>query len=311
MNEHVSPVDRYVGAGHPYARLNDAIAASKDGDRLLVKAGTYENDFATINSKISIIGVGGMVHLKASQTIPNGKGILITNTDVTLENIEFSGAKVLHGNGAGIRHQEGALVIKNSYFHDNQNGILTSGATTATVSIDHSEFARNGAGDGYTHGIYIGAIAKLTVTDSYFHDTKAGHHIKSRAAATEITGTRLVDGTANTSYNIDLPNGGAAVIRGNILVQGVNSPNRAIISYGAEGMTHATRSLLVEGNTIVNERAPGTAVVNHSAVTAQLINNRIYNINLISGLYTQNGTATLTTKPMVGMGGLWSTSQEP
>ena len=63
-------------------------------------AGTYTNDFAEITHKITIQGVGGMVKLVAGGQIPNGRAILITDTDVTLDHIEFSGATVRDANGA-------------------------------------------------------------------------------------------------------------------------------------------------------------------------------------------------------------------
>src|SRR3954452_4003841 len=115
-----------VGVGTQYQTLASAIGASQDRDVPRVKAGTYTNDFAEITHKITIEGVGGMVHLVASGQIPNGKAILITDTDVTLDHIEFSGATVHDGNGAGIRYQGGNLTITNSYFHDNQDGILAA-----------------------------------------------------------------------------------------------------------------------------------------------------------------------------------------
>src|SRR6202142_959275 len=96
-----------VGAGKEFSTLAAAIAASQNGDVIQVQAGTYTNDFATIKTNITIEGVGGMVNLVATVPPPNGKAILVTNTDVTLDNIAFSGAKVADGNGAGIRYQAG------------------------------------------------------------------------------------------------------------------------------------------------------------------------------------------------------------
>ena len=117
-----------VGSGQQYATLASAIAASHDGDTIYVKAGTYLNDFAIINTKISIIGVGGMAHFvfDGSVPIPNQKAILVTRTDVSLDHIEFSGAAVPDGNGAGIRYEGGNLTITNCYFHNNQDGILAA-----------------------------------------------------------------------------------------------------------------------------------------------------------------------------------------
>src|SRR5438128_367393 len=98
-----------VGAGQQFSTLSAAIGASHDGDTLDVQAGTYTNDFATIWTKISIVGVGGMVNLVATTPPPNGKAILTTETDVTLDHIAFSGAAVADGNGAGIRYEGGNL----------------------------------------------------------------------------------------------------------------------------------------------------------------------------------------------------------
>src|SRR3954451_3164891 len=168
-----------VGVGAQYETLASAIAASHDGDVLQVKAGTYTNDFAEITHKITIQGVGGMVNLVASGQIPNGKAILITDTDVTLDHIAFSGATVRDGNGAGIRYQGGNLTITNSYFHNNQNGILGAADPNGTITIDHSEFDHNGSGTGNTHNMYIGDIKQLTIDNSYIHDAVVGHEVKS------------------------------------------------------------------------------------------------------------------------------------
>jgi len=63
------------------------------------------------------------------------------------------------------------------------------------------------------------------VTNSYFHDMKVGHAIKSRAANNTITGNRIFDLNSNTSYSIDLPNAGNATISGNVIQQGTHAGN--------------------------------------------------------------------------------------
>lgn len=270
--------DHWVGAGKAFARVGDAIAAAKSGDTIYVMAGTYTNDFSTIAKDLRIVGVGGKAHFTASTQIPNGKAIFITRADVTFENIEFSGAKVKDKNGAGIRYEGGDLVIKDSYFHDNQNGILAAKSTSGTIAIHGSEFARNGAGDGYTHGVYVNQVASLTVVDSYFHDTKLGHHIKSRAAFTEVRDSRLDDGSGNSSYSIDLPNGGGATIVGNTLIQGANAGNKYMLHYGGEG-TPKAGAVLIADNAFVNYRAAGaTAVYNQTGKTLELKHNALVGV---------------------------------
>ncbi|WP_162913013.1 carbohydrate-binding domain-containing protein [Rhodospirillaceae bacterium SYSU D60014] len=274
--------DLWVGSGEQYTRLKDAIAASRDGDTIHLNAGTYVNDFSTITNSVRIVGEGGKAHLKSTVSdISNGKGILVVRADVEIENLEFSGAKVSADNGAGIRFETGSLSIKNSYFHHNQNGILTAHPSDGRVSIDNSEFAYNGAGDGQSHGIYVGRIASLTVTDSYFHDTRAGHHIKSRADESTIVNNRLIDGGGNADYNIDLPDGNHAVIRGNVLDQSSSSANRTIVHYGGEGSSY-TGSLLVEGNEFISHGGNGTGVRNQTPINVRIEDNVFHNVDTVA-----------------------------
>ena len=122
----------------------------------------------------------------------------------------------------------------------------------------NSEFAYNGdktgPNAGYTHNIYIGAIARADIEGSWFHDANVGHEIKSRAAITIVNNTRVTDGpTGTASYSIDLPNGGLASITNDQIEQGPDSQNPAIISYGEEGSTIAGSALTVSNTVIEND----------------------------------------------------------
>ena len=302
-----------VGSGEQFATLNAAVAASQDGDTIQVQAGTYTNDFATINTKITIEGVGGMVHLLATQSPPDGKAILTTNTNVTLDNIELSGAQVSDGNGAGIRYQGGNLTLNNCYVHDNQEGLLSdSTGGTGSITIENSEFANNGSGTGSTHNIYVGDIASLTINDSYIHGAVVGHEVKSRAQQTTITNSRIEDGpTGTASYSIDLPNGGNALIQGNTIEQGPASQNPAIITYGEEGGVYANSSLTVTGNTILNDLSSPSASAVWNAATApvSVTGNAIYGLpisQVVSGAATVSGNTVLSTEPALVTASPWA-----
>ncbi|HYD30863.1 MAG TPA: right-handed parallel beta-helix repeat-containing protein [Azospirillaceae bacterium] len=296
-----------VGSGQTFARLSDAIAASADGDTILVQGGDYVDDFATVNSKITIKGVNGMARLIATQRIGNGKGILVTNTDLTVENIEFSGARVADRNGAGIRYQGGNLTVRNCYFNGNENGVLANENRTGRIEILNSEFARNGYGDGYTHGIYIGKVASLRVNGSYFHDTVEGHHIKSRAQTTVIENSRLDDGTGTASFNLDLPNGGKVTVRNNVLVQGANSHNNAMVVFGAEGNLWSGSALTMASNTIANYKSAGYGIWNPTTITATVSGNRFYRLSdIVHGKARITGSTTLATAPIVDTRHPWT-----
>lgn len=289
-----------VGSGLQFSTIAAAVAAARDGDTVQVQAGTYVNDFVTVNARITITAVGGMAHLVATVPPPNGKGIIVTNTDVTLDHLEISGARVPDGNGAGVRYQGGALVMTNCHVHDNENGLLANPVATGRIAISDSEFAHNGAGDGYTHNIYVGRVASLTIADSYIHDAVVGHEIKSRADATTITGSRIVDGpTGTASYSIDLPNGGQALIAGNVIEQGPRSQNPAIVHFGGEGTAYPGSSLEITGNTVVNDLASASArlLLNQTATPASVHDNAIW--GLTSGQIA-TGPASIAANTVLG-----------
>lgn len=294
-----------VGSGQEFASLAAAVAASHDGDVIQVQAGTYTDDFATINTRITIEAVGGTAHFVAASSPPNGKAILVTNTDVTLSNLEFSGAAVPDGNGAGVRYQGGNLTINNCYFHDNQDGLLSAADPSGSITINNSEFAHNGTGDGFTHNLYVGQIGTLTINDSYFHDAVVGHEIKSRALVNIIQGSTIVDGqTGTASYSIDLPNGGNDTISNDLIEQGPQSQNPAIIHFGGEGTPYAGSGLSVSNDVILNDLASSSAraVLNQTTITVDISNNQVFGLTsgqIASGPANVSGTTFLATEPPI------------
>ncbi len=293
-----------VGKGEMFATLGAAIAASHNGDVIEVQAGTYVNDFAEISTNIKIIGVGGMVNLVATEAPPNGKAILVTDANVEIDNVSFSGVTVPDGNGAGIRYEQGNLVLDNDYFFDNQDGLLSAPNQTGTITINQCEFANNGSGTGQTHNLYVGDIAQLTVENSYFTGAVVGHEIKSRAANTLILDNVIADGpTAPTSYSIDLPDGGQAVIQGNYIEKGPNAQNDTMIHFGGEGLPYAGSSLVVTGNTLVNDlqNSNATGLTNATGSVATISNNVVVGLSatqLAHGPYIATGNVDASGKPI-------------
>src|SRR5918998_2216902 len=304
-----------VGPGKTYLTIGAAVTAAQSGDTIEVQAGTYTNQYVSINKNITLQGVGGMVKMVSTGLIPNGKGILVTNGNITINNFEFTGAQVSAANGAGIRYESGNLVLNNSYFHHNENGLLGAANATGSITINNSEFAYNGRGDGRTHNLYVGKIANLTIGNSYFHDAKVGHEIKSRALSTTITNSRIYDLNGTASYSIDLPNGGKGVIQNNVIEQGSSSQNAIIISFGAEGSLNAGTSLLVSGNTIINNQSGySLAVKNATTTTAQITGNSFFGLTasqIANGPNTQSGNQFLVTKPTLDTTHPWSSAGTP
>jgi hypothetical protein len=265
-----------VGPGRALATPSAAAALAGDGDTVLIDAATYAGDVATwTQDDLTLRGVGGRAHLRADGRSAQGKAIWVIAGDRTrVDRIELSGATVPDGNGAGIRQEGTDLTVTRSWFHDNQDGILTGADPESDIVIERSRFFRNGGGDGYTHNLYVGAVRSLTVSGSWLWGADVGHELKSRAARTTIVGNRISDADATASYSIDLPNGGRALVAGNVIIQGPRSENSTLVSYGAEGLA-GSRELWVVNNTLVNRRPTGTFVTVADGGRAHLVNNLV------------------------------------
>lgn len=266
-----------VGPGAPYALPSQAVAAAQAGDTIRIAPGRYVDCAFVPQDRLTIEGTGPDVVLADKACA--GKAILvIAGRDVTVRNLTLRGARVPDRNGAGIRAEGGNLAIEDTHFIDNENGLMTAAGPAIRVRIKGGSFSGNGRCDPVcAHGIYAAAIALLRVERARFTDTNAGHHIKSRAARTEIKSCEIGGGPADTaSYLIDVPNGGGVLIQGNDLRKSARSANPGIaISIGTEGATNATDSLVVRNNTLSNPMPrPVVFVVNRTPVPARLDANR-------------------------------------
>jgi hypothetical protein len=263
-----------VGPDGPYTRPSEAALIAKDGDTIEIDAGVYSGDVAIWRQHNLIIrGVGGRAIIKANGGAAEEKAIWVIKGDnATVENVEFSGATVRDRNGAGIRQVGSGLTIKNCYFHHNENGILGG---KGKILIEYSEFAHNGFGDGQSHNLYIGGqTTHLILRYSYSHHARVGHNLKSRAQKNYILYNRIMDEEGgNSSYAIDLPEGGEAYIIGNVIQQGPKTENSTIISYGAETEEGRMDKFSIVNNTIVNDRHAGTFIFARQGADGKIINN--------------------------------------
>ena len=249
-----------VGPERAVRTLSDAAQIARDGSIVEIDPGDYVGDVAvwTQDQLILRAAPGGAVRLLAGGKSAEGKAIwVLRGGTITIEGIEFSGARVADRNGAGIRLERGQLTVRNCRFLDNENGILTSNREEIELTVEASEFGHNGAGDGQSHNLYVGAIGRLVVTGSYFHHARVGHLLKSRARISEVRYNRLSDETGGrASYELEFPSGGAAIVVGNVLEQSATTENPHLLSFGAEGYKWPRNSLVAVHNTFVDHRSP-------------------------------------------------------
>ncbi|HVG04759.1 MAG TPA: hypothetical protein VM937_07420 [Burkholderiaceae bacterium] len=294
-----------VGSGKQYATIREAAAASQNGDTIHISAGDYRGDVATWNaSNLTLCGVGGRAKLFADGVHEGGKGIwVVRGSNTTVHSVEFHGAKVPDQNGAGIRQEGPTLTVRDTGFYDNENGILSDNGTNSTITIEYSEFARNGFGDGQSHNIYIGQIGVLNVRYSFFHEAKVGHNLKTRARENNIENSYFADGTTGTSsYLLNFDNGGRALVRGNLLHKGPNADNSILITHYANIWGASFNSLTLEHNTLVSTYSGGSFININTGAAVTLTANIFAgtgNPSLIGGATATQSNNIVTTATQI------------
>jgi hypothetical protein len=255
-----------VGPGRRFAAPCQALAAARAGDTILIDARgnhSYRGDVcAWSTNRLTIVGVHGRAHIDAAGASSEGKAIwVIAGDDTTIENVELSGARVSDDNGAGIRQEGAGLTLRHCLFDHNQEGILAADNPESDIVIESSVFTDNGAGDGYSHNIYINHVRSFTLRYSYSTDARVGHLVKSRAARNYILYDRLTGERGSDSYELDLPNGGLSYVIGTVLEQGPTTQNPNMLAYGEEGALNPGSHLYAVNDTFVNGLDRGAALL--------------------------------------------------
>jgi hypothetical protein len=215
---------------------------------------SLKNIIKVVSDNLTIRGVRGRAHLAYKcrgaistdrWTVPpagiqHGSIIVQAARNLRLENVEISGAcEATRGNGAGLWVEPGGVgtVIRNCYFHHNDNGILTSKIPGARAVVLNSELYMNGSPgpfeEGQNHNLYIGEIDELVFMFNYSHASFRGQLVKSRASRSYILYNKLID-EADSNYPLDLPYGGECYVIGNLVQKSNTARNGVFINYGRE-----------------------------------------------------------------------------
>ena len=268
-----------VGPGQTYALPSEAARAAEPGDIIRIFPGIYKDCARWEANGLIVEGAGAGVII--TDKVCEDKGLfIIAGRDITVRNITFTSAHASNHNGSGIRAEGVNLTVESSRFIDNEDGILAGDNPGSTIVIRDSYFSGNGnCIAACAHGIYVTHIALLRGENSQLLEQHVGHHIKSRAARTEIINNSVRDGAkGSASYLVDLPNGGSALISGNRFEKGALSQNTQVaIAIGAEGEKpeNPAGEFILEDNIFSNRTGMKTAFVkNYTSSPVRLRNNR-------------------------------------
>jgi hypothetical protein len=248
-----------VGPGERFRTLQDAVNAAGSGDLIEVNAGEYHGDVAVVSlARLTIRGLGSGAVFHADGRHAEGKAMLVIRGDVLIENLEFRGARVPAGNGAGIRFERGRLELRRCRFLDNEMGLLSAGRPEMELAVHNCVFGdapRHDSGMLH-HLLYVGAIGQCVVMHSRFFNGWRGHLLKSRARINRILFNQLIDGPeGEASYKLEFLEGGDNLVQGNRIEQSARSQNPAMLSMGAEAQGRYPGRLVLRDNLFVNHGA--------------------------------------------------------
>ncbi|HEX5538053.1 MAG TPA: right-handed parallel beta-helix repeat-containing protein [Sphingobium sp.] len=274
--------------GRGYARLADAVAAVGDRDGVIVIApGVHRQCAVQQAGRISFRAARPGTAILDGVTCEGKAALVLRGRGASVEGLVFRHLRVPDGNGAGIRLEHGDLAVIGSAFRDSEEGILTHDDPQATIRIDRSTFSRLGRCDrglDCAHSVYVGRYGRLIITGSRFEAGTGGHYVKSRAAQVDIHNNVFDDEAGRaTNYMIDLSNGSAGAIGGNVMVQGRDKENySAFITIAPEGRERDSSAILISGNSAAfapGVRRTSTFVANWTddrpRITSNLLNKGI------------------------------------
>lgn len=290
-----------VGPGKRFERIEQANAAAREGDVVLVhppaNGAPYRAVSVSVNvPKVTFRGVpgsaGGRVGISGEGGDHSGIGrvpraIFQFNPDAdgcVLEGFDLSGAHNASHNGAGVRIQSAnGVTVRNCGIHHNDMGIMSNGDGGGTAGadqlIERCEIHHNGdfKEPGQNHNLYLGG-AGVTLFGCEVHSSLTGHNVKSRAGFTAVIACHIHHSNNREFDLVDAAEterpGSDALLAGNLIVKDPEcSGNRAVIHFGQDGGKNHDGTLTLLNNTIVTPFLSPTVDLSAPGARVRLIGN--------------------------------------
>lgn len=230
--------------GKSYSTILSAQNAIKENSRVYLTKGFYSGLKISADN-VEVIGTRNVIF---DSPIEGKAAIIVDGDSVTIENVECYGIKVSDNNGACVRQQGKDLTLRGVYFHDSQQGILSSHGT-GSLTIEFSHFENLGKA-GRSHAIYSNNERLIVRDSTILNSVDQGHEIKSRAKSTIILNSIVGSIDSEDSRTIDISNGGTLKIDNSILLQGRNTRNRQLIGYALEGSSKERDNTVIISNSM-------------------------------------------------------------
>ncbi len=155
-----------------------AARVARDGDAVLIEAADYRT-VARVwpQNRLLLRGVDGRPHLIAGEPTRAGQG------DLGHQRRRRASSRTSSSQARSPRATTGPASARRAvvspcaprYFHDSDMGLLSSNDPEQEITVEYSEFARNGHEDGKAHNLYIGSIRRFELRFSSSHGARIGH----------------------------------------------------------------------------------------------------------------------------------------
>lgn len=266
-----------VGEEKPFQKIEDAVAAAKSGDEILIhpkKDGsaylqpvilvrTAKLTFRAANPQKPVILDGEGFNYSGRGSTPRGIFQFEPGADgCVLDGLTLTNARNESNNGAGVRiNQANDITVRNCVIKNNDMGIMSNGEaaskTGAGQLIEKCLITENGTAKhaGYNHNLYLGGTS-VTVRECEISKSTTGHNLKSRAHINVIVNNYihhaanrevdLVDAEGNT----DIPDSDAYLVGNKIEKDPECAGNRTAVHFGTDGGAAHNGTLWLVGNTI-------------------------------------------------------------
>lgn len=243
-----------IETGRSFGGLQAAVSAIGEGTGTIrIAPGTYRDCAVQAAGDVAFVAQApGQVVFDGGAC--EGKATIVARGRSTrVEGLIFQNITVPDANGSGIRLERGNLIVRQSWFRDSEQGILSADNPGGAVLIEKSTFSRLGRCDrglSCAHSVYFGDYGSVTIRRSRFEAGRGGHYVKSRAGRIEVSESSFDDSAGSTTnYMIDVPAGATGRITDNVFVQGRDKENHsAFIAVAAEGRLHSASGLVISGN---------------------------------------------------------------
>ncbi len=240
--------------GRSFGSLQEAIdAVGVQRGTINIAPGIYKECAVQLDGEIAYVAQEPGSAVFDGVACEGKAALVLRGRSAEITGLTFRNISVDDGNGAGIRLENGNLVVAYTRFEDSQQGILTADNPEGRITISRSNFSGLGTCEnsaGCAHSLYIGNYGELSISQSRFERGTGGHYVKARSRLVMIRGNSFDDANGrSTNYMIDLPAGSRGLIENNWFVQGRDKENySAFIALGAEEILHSSDGLTVSNN---------------------------------------------------------------